>query len=155
MTAQKMFKISPDEALKVVQELYEKKMVTYPRTDARVLSTAVAKEIRKNISGLSGYSPMRAFVQEILQGSSWQNLAKTRYVNDKQITDHYAIVPTGQGLGSLRQLTPLQEKVYQVICRRFLSIFIRLPFTRSIPWSWSGKRSIFLRDLRCFPSPDI
>lgn len=119
----KMFKISPDEALKVVQELYEKKMVTYPRTDARVLSTAVAKEIRKNISGLSGYSPMRAFVQEILQGSSWQNLAKTRYVNDKQITDHYAIVPTGQGLGSLRQLTPLQEKVYQVICRRFLSIF--------------------------------
>ena len=98
-------------------------MVTYPRTDARVLSTAVAKEIRKNISGLSGYSPMRAFVQEILQGSSWQNLAKTRYVNDKQITDHYAIVPTGQGLGSLRQLTPLQEKVYQVICRRFLSIF--------------------------------
>lgn len=119
----KMFKISPDEALKVVQELYEKKMVTYPRTDARVLSTAVAKEIRKNISGLSGYSPMSAFVQEILQGSSWQNLAKTRYVNDKQITDHYAIVPTGQGLGSLRQLTPLQEKVYQVICRRFLSIF--------------------------------
>ena len=119
----KMFKISPDEALKVVQELYEKKMVTYPRTDARVLSTAVSKEIRKNISGLSGYSPMRAFVQEILQGSSWQNLAKTRYVNDKQITDHYAIVPTGQGLGSLRQLTPLQEKVYQVICRRFLSIF--------------------------------
>lgn len=98
-------------------------MVTYPRTDARVLSTAVAKEIRKNISGLSGYSPMRAFVQEILQGSSWQNLTKTRYVNDKQITDHYAIVPTGQGLGSLRQLTPLQEKVYQVICRRFLSIF--------------------------------
>ena len=119
----KMFKISPDEALKAVQELYEKKMVTYPRTDARVLSTAVAKEIRKNISGLSGYGPMGAFVQEILQGSSWKNLAKTRYVNDKQITDHYAIVPTGQGLGNLRQLTPLQEKIYQVICRRFLSIF--------------------------------
>ena len=119
----KMFKISPDEALKVVQELYEKKMVTYPRTDARVLSAAVAKEIRKNISGLSGYGPMSAFAQEILQGTSWQNLTKTRYVNDKQITDHYAIVPTGQGLGSLRQLTNLQEKVYQVICRRFLSIF--------------------------------
>lgn len=119
----KMFKISPDEALKVVQELYEKKMVTYPRTDARVLSAAVAKEIRKNISGLSGYGPMSAFAQEILQGTSWQNLTKTRYVNDKQITDHYAIVPTGQGLGSLRQLTDLQEKVYQVICRRFLSIF--------------------------------
>lgn len=119
----KMFKISPDEALKVVQELYEKKMVTYPRTDARVLSAAVAKEIRKNISGLSGYGPMSAFAQEILQGTSWQNLTKTRYVNDKQITDHYAIVPTGQGLGSLRQFTDLQEKVYQVICRRFLSIF--------------------------------
>ena len=101
----------------------QKKMVTYPRTDARVLSTAVAKEIRKNISGLSGYSPMSAFVQEILQGSSWQNLAKTRYVNDKQITDHYAIIPTGQGMGALKGLPNLSQRVYDVIVRRFLSIF--------------------------------
>lgn len=119
----RMFKISPDETLKVVQELYEKKMVTYPRTDARVLSAAVAKEIHKNISGLSGYAPMSPFVQEIMQTSAYQGLSKTRYVNDKQITDHYAIIPTGQGLGNLQNLTPLQEKVLQVICRRFLSIF--------------------------------
>lgn len=119
----RMFKISPDETLKVVQELYEKKMVTYPRTDARVLSAAVAKEIHKNISGLSGYVPMSLFVQEIMQTSAYQGLSKTRYVNDKQITDHYAIIPTGQGLGNLKTLTSLQEKVFQVICSRFLSIF--------------------------------
>ena len=119
----KMFKISPDETLKVVQELYEKKMVTYPRTDARVLSTAVSKEIQKNISGLKGYPPMAAFADEVLGTGSYKGIAKTRYVNDKQITDHYAIVPTGQGMGSLRSLSPLSEKVYQVICRRFLSIF--------------------------------
>ena len=119
----KMFKISPDETLKVVQELYEKKLVTYPRTDARVLSTAVAKEIYKNISGLMHYEPMAGFAKEAIDLGSFKVIGKTRYVNDKQITDHYAIVPTGQGLGSLRQLTPLQEKVYQVICRRFLSIF--------------------------------
>lgn len=119
----KMFKISPDETLKVVQELYERKMVTYPRTDARVLSTAVAKEIHKNIGGLSHYGPMAAFAGEVLASGSYKGIAKTRYVNDKQITDHYAIVPTGQGLGNLRSLPPLSEKVYQVICRRFLSIF--------------------------------
>ncbi len=119
----KMFKISPDEALKIVQELYEKKLVTYPRTDARVLSTAVAKEIQKNIGGLKNYEPMAAFAQEALDMGAWKTIAKTRYVNDKQITDHYAIVPTGQGLGALRSLSPLAEKVYQVICRRFLSIF--------------------------------
>ncbi len=119
----KMFKISPDETLKVVQELYERKMVTYPRTDARVLSTAVAKEIHKNIGGLKNYAPMGAFADEALNLGNYKNIAKTRYVNDKQITDHYAIVPTGQGLGNLRSLPPLSEKVYQVICRRFLSIF--------------------------------
>ena len=119
----KMFKISPDETLKVVQELYERKMVTYPRTDARVLSTAVAKEIHKNIGGLTHYGPMAAFAEEVLASGSYKGIAKTRYVNDKQITDHYAIVPTGQGLGNLRSLPPLSEKVYQVICRRFLSIF--------------------------------
>lgn len=119
----KMFKISPDETLKVVQELYEKKMVTYPRTDARVLSTAVAKEIYKNIGGLKNYAPMSEFAGEILEKGAYKGIAKTRYVNDKQITDHYAIVPTGQGAGNTRGLTPLSEKVYQVICRRFLSIF--------------------------------
>ena len=118
-----MFKISPDETLKVVQELYEKKMVTYPRTDARVLSTAVSKEIQKNIGGLKNYGPMAGFADEVLNMGSYKGIAKTRYVNDKQITDHYAIVPTGQGLGNLRGLPPLSEKVYQVICRRFLSIF--------------------------------
>lgn len=119
----KMFKISPDETLRVVQELYEKKLVTYPRTDARVLSTAVAKEIHKNIGGLKGFEPVGAFAAEILKMGSYKTIAKTRYVNDKQITDHYAIVPTGQGLPALRSLAPLSVKVYEVIARRFLSIF--------------------------------
>ena len=119
----KMFKISPDQTLKAVQELYEKKMVTYPRTDARVLSTAVAKEIKKNISGLLNYPPAADFAAEALEMGSYKTIAKTRYVNDKQITDHYAIVPTGQGLGALRGLSELNSKIYQVIVRRFLSIF--------------------------------
>lgn len=119
----KLFKISPDETLKVVQELYEKKMVTYPRTDARVLSTAVAKEIEKNIHGLMHYEPMAAYAGEALAMGKAKNLTKTQYVNDKQITDHYAIIPTGQGLGALRSLSPLSTNVYEVICRRFLSIF--------------------------------
>lgn len=119
----KMFKISPDETLKVVQELYEKKLVTYPRTDARVLSSAVAKEIGRNLGGLKGYGPMAGFAEEALSLGLWKGIGKTRYVNDKQITDHYAIIPTGQGLGALRSLKPLQERIYQVICRRFLSIF--------------------------------
>ena len=119
----KMFKISPDETLKVVQELYEKKLVTYPRTDARVLSTAVAKEIAKNIGGLRNFEPVKAFAQEILEQNAYQGIAKTRYVNDKQITDHYAIVPTGQGFGAMRSLSPLSLKIYEVIARRFLSIF--------------------------------
>ena len=119
----KMFKISPDETLKIVQELYEKKLVTYPRTDARVLSTAVAKEIRKNLSGLRSAGALGVFAGEILEGEAYRNLAKTRYVNDKQITDHYAIIPTGQGLGALGSLKGLSASVYEVIARRFLSIF--------------------------------
>ena len=119
----KMFKISPDETLKIVQELYEKKLVTYPRTDARVLSTAVAKEITKNLSGLKSLDHLGAFAAEILEQGSWKNLSRTRYVNDKQITDHYAIIPTGQGQGALRSLKGLSASVYEVICRRFLSIF--------------------------------
>lgn len=119
----KLFKISPDQTLSIIQELYEKKLVTYPRTDARVLSTAVAKEIHKNIAGLKGYASCAAFADEILQKKSYQGLEKTRYVNDKQITDHYAIIPTGQGLAQLRSLSPLNAKVYALIVRRFLSIF--------------------------------
>ena len=119
----KYFKISPDETLRIVQELYEKKLTTYPRTDARVLSTAVAKEISKNISGLRGISSVAPFAAQILESKSYQGIAKTRYVNDKQITDHYAIIPTGQGMGALRSLSPLSAKVYEVIARRFLSIF--------------------------------
>lgn len=119
----KQFKISPDEALRVVQELYEKKLVTYPRTDARVLSTAVAKEISRNLNGLSKYPPAQPYLQDILSFGSHKNLAKTRYVNDKQITDHYAIIPTGQGLGALNSLSATSHKVYDLIVRRFLSIF--------------------------------
>ena len=119
----KLFKISPDETLRIAQELYEKKLTTYPRTDARVLSTAVAKEIHKNIGGLRGYPVTAAFAEEILGGGSYKNIGKTRYVNDKQITDHYAIIPTGQGLGNLSGLHPASAKVYEIIVRRFLSIF--------------------------------
>lgn len=119
----KRFKISPDEALRVVQELYEKKLVTYPRTDARVLSTAVAKEISRNLNGLSKYPPAQPYLQDILSFGSHKNLAKTRYVNDKQIIDHYAIIPTGQGLGALNSLSATSHKVYDLIVRRFLSIF--------------------------------
>lgn len=119
----KFFKISPDQTLQIVQELYEKKLVTYPRTDARVLSTAVCKEIYKNINGLKNYPLLSSFAQEILTQENYKNLAKTRYVNDKQITDHYAIIPTGQGMNSLSGLNPLSSKVYEIIVRRFLSIF--------------------------------
>ncbi|WP_072525392.1 DNA topoisomerase III [Clostridium sp. Marseille-P3244] len=117
------FKISPDETLRIVQDLYEKKLVTYPRTDARVLSTAVAKEISRNLNGLSRYSPAAPYLQDILGFGNHKNLAKTRYVNDKQITDHYAIIPTGQGLGALNSLGDVSRKVYDLITRRFLSIF--------------------------------
>lgn len=119
----RMFKISPDETLRVVQELYEKKLVTYPRTDARVLSTAVAKEIGKNIGGLQKYEPLAQYAQYIMQQGGYKGVAKSKYVNDKQITDHYAIIPTGQGLGNLNGLNDIQRKVYDIIARRFLSIF--------------------------------
>ena len=119
----KLFKISPDETLKIVQELYEKKLVTYPRTDARVLSTAVAKEIYKNISGLRNYEHTAEIAQHIIEQGNYKNLAKTRYVNDKQITDHYAIVPTGQGLNALRSVSLTAQRVYETIVRRFVCIF--------------------------------
>lgn len=119
----KLFKISPDQTLQIVQELYEKKMVTYPRTDARVLSTAVAKEIYKNINGLRNFSLVSEYATEVIEKGSYKSIIKSRYVNDKQITDHYAIIPTGQGLNNLNGLNSTAAKVYEVIVRRFLSIF--------------------------------
>lgn len=119
----KRFKISPDETLRIVQELYEKKLVTYPRTDARVLSTAVAKEIHKNLNGLMKYDVAVPYLKEIVSFGSHKGLEKTRYVNDKQITDHYAIIPTGRGMGALNGLSHMSKQVYEVIVRRFLSIF--------------------------------
>lgn len=119
----RLFKISPDETLKIVQELYEKKLVTYPRTDARVLSTAVSKEIYKNINGLKAYAPLRDNAMEVLSQDSYKKIANTRYCNDKQITDHYAIIPTGQGLSALNSVSPTAAGVYEVIARRFISIF--------------------------------
>ncbi len=119
----KLFKISPAETLNIAQELYEKKLTTYPRTDARVLSTAVCKEINKNINGLKGYGIVSAEAAQVLAGDLWKTIAKTKYCNDKAITDHYAIIPTGQGLGNLSSLNKLSADVYELICRRFLSIF--------------------------------
>ena len=121
----KLFKISPDQTLQIAQELYEKKMTTYPRTDARVLSTAVASEITKNLNGLKGINMVRPFVDEILQTKSYLKLSKSRYVNDKQITDHYAIILTGQGLSNLKNLSDVSRKVYEIVVRRFLAIFYK------------------------------
>lgn len=119
----RFFKISPDQTLQAAQELYEKKLTTYPRTDARVLSSAVAKEIGKNLKGLSTLSMYRPYLQKILETESYKKIAKTRYTDDKAITDHYAIIPTGQGLNALPSLKETTAKVYELICRRFLAIF--------------------------------
>lgn len=120
----KLFKISPDETLNVVQELYESKLVTYPRTDARVLSTAVAKEINKNITGLLNLSGVKSYAQMILDSKIYMGIEKSRYVDDKKITDHYAIIPTGDGIQSLKAKGIRAVKVYEVIVRRFLAIFL-------------------------------
>ena len=117
----KLFKISPDQTLKITQALYERKLVTYPRTDARFLSSAVSKEIDKNIRGLIKY--MRDYPGEILEKGMYKNLEKTRYVNDSKITDHYAIIPTGQGLNALNSLDSNSKKVFEIIVRRFIAIF--------------------------------
>ncbi len=132
-TCSRFFKISPDQTLGIVQELYEKKLVTYPRTDARVLSTAAAKEIHKNISGLRAISGVRQFVDVILERESWKKIAGTRYTNDKQITDHYAIIPTGQGIGALKSLSATAIKVYETIVRRFLAVF----YPPAVYWKYS------------------
>ena len=122
----KRFKIKPDETLEIIQNLYEKKLVTYPRTDARVLSTAVAKEITKNLNGIAkGYKDeeIQGFIQKMVQEKYSTNLVKTKYVNDSKITDHYAIIPTGQGYENYNQLPELQKEIYKLIVKRFLSIF--------------------------------
>ena len=119
----RFFKINPDETLAVGQELYEKKLTTYPRTDARVLSTAISKVISQNIKGLENYQPVSVYAKSVIQHESFKGIAKTRYVNDKAITDHYAIIPTGQGLSALSSLSPTAQKVYEIIARRFLAIF--------------------------------
>lgn len=149
----KMFKISPDETLKVVQELYEKKLVTYPRTDARVLSTAVAKEIHRNIEGLQRFEPVGGFASEVLAGKAFQGIEKTRYVNDKQITDHYAIVPTGQGFGALRSLNSLGMKVYEVIARRFLSIFYPAAVYQKYSLELEADREHFFASFKVLTEP--
>ena len=120
----RILKISPDQTLQIVQELYEKKLVTYPRTDARVLSSAIAKQIGRNLKGLCGYEEAADLAEEILSGDAWQKIGKTRYTDDKQITDHYAIIPTGQGLGALKGFPDVSKKVYDLIVRRFLGIFL-------------------------------
>ena len=144
----RFFKISPDETLRIAQELYEKKLTTYPRTDARVLSTAVAKEIHKNIRGLSGLGIVKELSTGILESGSYQGIAKTRYVNDKQITDHYAIIPTGQGLGALNSLNPVALKVYELIVRRFLSIFCPPAVYRRLSLRVSVKGGQFFASLK-------
>ena len=121
--ASRMFHISPDQTLSIIQELYEKKLVTYPRTDSRVLSTAIAKEINKNLSGLTKYADGAPFAQEVLQNGSWKKIEKSHYTNDKLVTDHYAIIPTGQGLNAVGSLNPTAKGVYDLITARFLSIF--------------------------------
>lgn len=144
----KRFKISPDETLRIVQELYEKKLVTYPRTDARVLSTAVAKEITKNLNGLMKYQDAEPFLKDILSFKSFKGLEKTRYVNDKQITDHYAIIPTGQGLSELSRATHTAKQVYDVIVRRFLSIFYPTAVYQKVAITTQMKEEQFFSSFR-------
>lgn len=144
----KYFKISPDETLRIVQELYEKKMTTYPRTDARVLSTAVSKEIYKNIKGLTGFDMVQGLAVKVLESGSYKGIGKTRYVNDKQITDHYAIIPTGQGLNNLSRLNSTALKVYEIIARRFLSIFYPPAVYRKIALNAAIKEEQFFANFK-------
>ena len=149
----KRFKLSPDETLKVVQDLYEKKLVTYPRTDARVLSSAVAKEIYKNIGGLNNYTPISGFANEIMQGKKYQGIIKSKYVDDKKITDHYAIIPTGQAVGSLSRISEMGQKVYDVIARRFLSIFMPPAVYLKIKLETQTKGEAFFANFKMLKDP--
>lgn len=149
----KKFKISPDETLKIVQELYEKKLVTYPRTDARVLSSAVAKEIGKNLNGLSKYEMAKPYLQDILRFGSHKGLEKTKYVNDKQITDHYAIIPTGQGLSALQSVSQTAKAVYDTIVRRFLSIFYPPAVYQKMSITTKMKEESFFSNFKVLAEP--
>ena len=149
----KRFKLSPDETLKVVQDLYEKKLVTYPRTDARVLSSAVAKEIYKNIGGLNNYTTLAGFANEIMQGKKYQGIIKSKYVDDKKITDHYAIIPTGQAVGSLSRISEMGQKVYDVIARRFLSIFMPPAVYLKIKLETQTKGEAFFANFKMLKDP--
>lgn len=144
----KLFKINPDETLKIVQELYEKKLTTYPRTDARVLSTAVSKEIDKNIRGLKNYGYVSSYCDEILDSGSYKKIAGTKYVNDKQITDHYAIIPTGQGLSALNSVSVTAQKVYEIIVRRFLAIFYPPAIFQKVALTIGIKEESFLANFK-------
>ena len=139
----KLFKISPDQTLAVVQELYEKKLVTYPRTDARVLSSAISKEIDKNIRGLCSYAPLKDIASQVFEEKSYVNIGKSRYCDDKKITDHYAIIPTGQGFGAMRGLSQTASRVYEVIARRFLSIFFPSAEYAKVSVSLNVKKELF------------
>ena len=149
----RFFKLNPDETLRHTQELYEKKLVTYPRTDARVLSTAVAKDIDKNILGLRNLPEYRMFVEDILTRQSFKGIEKTKYVNDKQITDHYAIVPTGQGFGNLNGLSQMTKNVYYAIVRRFLSIFYPPAVYKKISVSLKRESESFFANFKVLDKP--
>lgn len=157
----KLFKISPSDTLAIVQELYEKKLVTYPRTDARVLSTAVAKEIGKNIGGLKNYAPVAPYADLIMSQGAYKGIAKSKYVNDKQITDHYAIIPTGQGFGALNSVSDTAKKVYDIIVKRFISIFfpaaeyekVSLTLTRNITKDGETKPESFFANFKRLKKP--
>ncbi len=139
----KLFKISPQDSLKIAQELYEKKFITYPRTDARVLSSAVAKEIGKNLRGLAGHPLLGEEAGRILASGLHAHLAKTRYVNDKLVGDHYCILPTGQGMASLSSLPPLVRNVYDLISARFLAIFLPPAVYARQGLEWEAAGEIF------------
>ena len=149
----RLFKISPDETLRIAQELYEKKLTTYPRTDARVLSTAVAKEIHKNIRGLCSYGIMASRARWVLDNKSHAGIAKTKYVNDKLITDHYAIIPTGQGLGALNGLHPTAAKVYELICGRFLGIFYPAAEYEKLSLTLKKEKEFFFASFKVMINP--
>ena len=149
----KLFKISPDETLNIIQNLYEKKLVTYPRTDARVLSTAVCKEIHKNIGGLIRFDKAASFAEEILSKGMHKNIAKTRYCDDKKITDHYAIIPTGQELNNLGSVSQTAVKVYEIIVRRFLSIFYPAAQYSKVGMTLNIKEETFISSLKVLVEP--
>ncbi len=149
----KLFKISPDETLRIAQELYEKKLITYPRTDARVLSTAAAKVVGKNLNGLKGFGMVSHIAAHILEQGEYKNLSKSRYVNDKQVTDHYALIPTGQGLGALGRLPVTSQRVYEIIVRRFLSIFYPPAIYQKIALTTKIQNESFFSSFKVLLSP--